>query len=248
MATWVTYSGLSFGKWREASHDAGSIVANPLFVNAMARDFRLRAGSPALRLGFKPFDYAKAGVYGDAAWSKMASEAMPKVEIAPLPPGQVLDEGFESILVGAGPIDDTTLGVGLGGGARSSIAVSEDAAASGKRSLKIVDAPGMQAAFDPHFFYTPRHREGTTHASFDLRAEPGVDVIHEWRDGASPYRVGPNLRVVGGKLSANGAELMDIAAGQWAHFEIEAGLGQASAGTWGLSVALLGQPPVAFPD
>ncbi len=242
-----TYSGLSFDKWREASRDTGSVVADPLFANPAARDFRLRPGSPALKLGFKPFDYSKAGVYGDAAWVRLASSAaMPPLELAPLPPGQVLDEGFEAMPVGAGPIDATALGIGQGGGARSSITVSEDAAASGKRSLKVLDAPGMGNAWDPHFFYSPNHREGVTRSSFDLRVEPGAEVIHEWRDGASPYRVGPNLRVAGGKLSANGAELMDIPAGQWAHFEIVAGLGRSSTGTWDLSVALPGQPPRRF--
>lgn len=242
-----TYSGLSFDKWRQASHDTGSTIADPLFVNPAARDFHLRPGSPALGLGFKPFDYGKAGVYGDMAWVKLASsEAMPALDLAPLPPGQVLDEGFEAIPVGAGPIDATALGTGQGGGARSSVTVSEDAAASGKRSLKVVDAPGMGNAWDPHFFWSPNHREGVTRSSFDLRVEPGADVIHEWRDGASPYRVGPNLRVVGGKLSANGAELMDIPSGQWAHFEIAAGLGKASTGTWDVSVALPGQPSRRF--
>jgi hypothetical protein len=36
------------------------------------RDFHLRAGSPAGKIGFKPFDYSQAGVYGDLEWKNPA--------------------------------------------------------------------------------------------------------------------------------------------------------------------------------
>ncbi|MFN7937275.1 MAG: right-handed parallel beta-helix repeat-containing protein [Bryobacteraceae bacterium] len=41
--------------------DAHSRIADPLFVNAGGGDFRLRAGSPALELGFKPIDLSRVG-------------------------------------------------------------------------------------------------------------------------------------------------------------------------------------------
>lgn len=58
--------------------DTDSRVADPLFANPEAGNWSLPANSPAIALGFKPFDPAKAGVYGDPAWIRNASNpAMP---------------------------------------------------------------------------------------------------------------------------------------------------------------------------
>jgi hypothetical protein len=54
--------GLTLEQWRkERGQDEHSIIADPGFVDPSNGDFRLKPGSPALKLGFEPFDYTKAG-------------------------------------------------------------------------------------------------------------------------------------------------------------------------------------------
>ncbi|MBP1656927.1 MAG: hypothetical protein H6Q31_1528 [Bacteroidetes bacterium] len=47
---------LTFAQWQALGFDTHSVVADPLFVDPENNDFRLKDGSPALALGFKPFD------------------------------------------------------------------------------------------------------------------------------------------------------------------------------------------------
>ena len=54
---------LDFKTWQNVSGgDVNSVYADPKFVDGDALDFRLKPDSPALKLGFKPFDYHRAGL------------------------------------------------------------------------------------------------------------------------------------------------------------------------------------------
>lgn len=57
--------------WLAMGHDKNSIIADPLFVDADKDDYRLKADSPAFKLGFKPIPVEKIGLYKDprrASW------------------------------------------------------------------------------------------------------------------------------------------------------------------------------------
>ncbi len=241
----VTFEGRSLAQWQALGKDAGSIVADPKFADPEHGDFRLLPDSPAAKVGFKPFDPSRAGVYGDPQWIALAKAATyAPVRFAPEPPPPpplTVHDDFETPR--REPVPGARLFVERKG---DSAAVTEETAASGKRSLRIQDAPGLTHAFNPHFFYVPHHKEGVTRCAFDLRIEPGAILYTEWRDDHAPYRVGPSISIRGGKLSAAGKTLVEIPAGQWVHLEVSAGLGTHSTGTWDLRVTLPGQPPKMF--
>ncbi len=57
----IRFDKLSLKQWQKEHQDEHSRIADPLFVNAPAGDFRLDPHSPALELGFVPFDIATVG-------------------------------------------------------------------------------------------------------------------------------------------------------------------------------------------
>lgn len=52
---------ISLKQWRAMGRDLRSLEADPKFQNMAKRDFRLKPGSPALKLGFEPIDLSQVG-------------------------------------------------------------------------------------------------------------------------------------------------------------------------------------------
>ncbi|NPV45843.1 MAG: right-handed parallel beta-helix repeat-containing protein [Armatimonadetes bacterium] len=243
------FMGLSFADWQAQGLDTHSVIADPLFVDAEKLDFRLRPESPALKLGFVPFDWSQAGVYGDTAWvAKARALTYPPVQFAPDPPPTpplTVSDDFEAYPVGAPPLDATVNSEGKG----DSIVVTEETAAEGKQSLRFADQPDLQMYFNPHLVYNPNYAEGTARCSFDVRLEPGAELWYEWRDwSANPYLTGPSLQMAGGVAKVGDRVLTPYPEGQWIHVEVTATLGAKATGTWDLTITLPGQDPQHFAD
>ena len=57
----MKFADVTLEKWRSRGHDLHSLIADPLFVAPMKDDFRLKSGSPAFKLGFRPIDLSGIG-------------------------------------------------------------------------------------------------------------------------------------------------------------------------------------------
>jgi hypothetical protein len=243
----VSFYGKTFADWQALGLDLHSVVADPQFVDAARYDFRLRSTSPALALGFTQIDTREVGLYGDAAWVNEARDLVyPPTVLPPLPPPppplRVADD-FEDTVVGAPP-EDANDQEEKG----ATIRVTDEAAATGKHSLKFTDAAGLSQPWQPHLFYQPHYLTGRVRESLDLRLEPGAHLFTEWRDDSVyPENIGPTVTVLpDGQVTASGRPLLRIPLSQWVHLEIEGAVGKDAATTYAVSITLPGQPPQRF--
>jgi hypothetical protein len=240
--------GLSLEEWRKATgQDEHSRIADPKFEDAARYDFRLKPDSPALALGFKPFDASKAGVRGDGAWRAEADAPLPASIPAPSPPPLSVSENFEGIAPSASGYAPDFAALSHSG-RPDLVVVTEETAASGRRGLKIADEAGLTHAFDPHFYYSPHYGEGLATCSFAIRVEPGAVFYHEWRDtSTSPYKVGPSVWFRDGKMFVGDRAVADVPAGKWLRVKVESRLG-GDRPTWSLAVEIPGAEAVKLKD
>jgi hypothetical protein len=233
----VDFAGKTLEQWRALGHDKNSVVADPLFVDVKKDNFALKPNSPALKLGFVPFDVSKAGRLDArgavAKYLSVAPRAFPAPP--PPPPPTPIAEGFEENAVGSAWQFTTSEDANV---KAATARVSDEHASpfepKGKQSLKFSDAPGQNASFNPHVHADPRFEKVALAGRFDLRRGEGAVLYHEWRDASSPYKVGPSLRVdADGSLRAGGRTLAQIPTGAWHKFEIAHTLGS---GKWSLSL------------
>ena len=68
----IRFAKYSFFEWQKSGKDLHSVIADPGFVNPAQFDFHIRNTSLIRKIGFKPFDYSQAGVYGTDDWKAKA--------------------------------------------------------------------------------------------------------------------------------------------------------------------------------
>ena len=241
----IDFGGVTLDQWRARGHDVHSIIGDPLFVDPENGDFRLKPDSPALKIGFKPFDMSAIGRLTPGQPLPAAPRAFPpKSAPRPLP----IEEGFEELSVGDRAPDATVMEEND----QATIRVTDETAASGKHSLKFIDLPGQKVNWDPHMFYSPGFGEGVLEGSFDLRVEAGTQFYHEWRTypAGGNYVVGPSIWTYpDGSVRVGDRKLFDIPFSQWVRFDIVCGVGDQATGKWTLTVTLSNQKePLRFPD
>ncbi len=238
------FAGKTWADWQFLGHDTTSLVADPLLAAPEKGDWSLRPDSPALTLGFHPFNWKQAGVTGDAAWRQLASTDFGPMPygLKPKPKPLQLSDGFESTPVGAPPSRakrGRTQKAGV-------IAVVADHPSKGQHCLQLTDGPDIEPAFEPHFYYQTNVETGTARVTFDVRTEPDYLLVHEWRDDSTPYRSGPLISFEKGQIRANGKTLTDLPPNTWVHVEITAKIGPESDATWNCTLTLPGQQPQHF--
>ena len=242
----VEFVGHSLAAWQAKGHEQGSQIADPKFANPARADFRLAADSPAVKLGFQPFDSREAGVYGDPTWVRLADGVTyPPLEIAPSPPPLEIDDDFEEQPVGAPPAGARVHVEHRG----DAIVVTDEIAASGKRCVKFVDAPGLKQVFNPHLTYENLgYERGLVRSAFDLRIERDSLIQIEWRDYSDgDYRIGPQLAIRNATLRLGKTAVLPLPVREWIHFEILRDLSATAADGWALQLSWPGQSAREFP-
>ena len=68
----INFQGMSFDEWKQKGQDQNSVIADPEFANIEAGDFTPKNKALLKKIGFKMFDYTKAGVYGSKEWQRKA--------------------------------------------------------------------------------------------------------------------------------------------------------------------------------
>ena len=192
-----------------------------------------------------PFVLKKPGWVKAKSYAKGATDFVGAAEWFPPPPAPIAQD-FEGVPVGEHTPGATTQEENDLNTAR----VTDEQAASGRRSLKFVDGPGQKHRFNPHVFFRTQFKEGRMVGRFAARLDAETRFYYQWRDyRRRGYSTGPTVTVLeGGKLTHRGQPLLTLPAGQWIRFEVLCVLGDRAAGTFGLKVWLPGQAePKVFP-
>jgi len=224
------FSGKNFSQWQSEGNDVGSKIADPLFRDPASDDYRLNADSPALAMGFQPFEISKAGVRGDD-WRAIAkSTNFPEPYTVPEPLPIILRDDFEPGKPG-----------GLFRNASFSHEGNENLISIVKERdnhvLKLQRHPGLKQGYNPHFYWNPNLTEGTGSLSFRIKLPSDSSLQCEWRSKGADYKIGPSLTFKNGRVFSRNRELVSYPAGTWLTVVMEAVPGKIN-GTWSTTIVL----------
>jgi hypothetical protein len=118
----------------------------------------------------------------------------------------------------------------------SAITIASQAGAPGNNQcLRFADSSTFINKFDPYAWATLNHATGTTQATFSLYSDSNTNFIHEWRDNATIYHIGPSFTITSAGVAVAGKVVLPITLNSWNTFHVTAALGT-GAGTWSLDV------------
>ena len=237
------FFGQSLEAWRTDGHDRASQVCDPLFRDPLRGDWRLAPESPALKMGFVPWDWTEAGVpKGDAAWR---AEAMDDTRYPPLKDAPPAPRFFRA----RGSIDFEAFKPGTTGRKKLSffqvygekgVTVTDETAASGKNSLRLADSPKHAANWEPHLIANIGAEEGSVRIRWSFRtdatAHPQFECRDYKQDGVRPYAIGPSVTFAAGHVRAGGRAVADVPVDAWCRMEIVLHVTGPKAGTWSCTV------------
>jgi len=154
----------------------------PKFGRSGHGDYHLALDSPALKLGFKPFDYAQAGVYGDAAWVAKAREVKypqwtSRRRLRRWRFTRTSRPGNRAPVPAAWCRHVENRG--------DAIVVTDETAAGGKRCLKIVGRLRAGEILRPHLTFERTSGYPVGHGPQQLRREDREELALPLRSGAT---------------------------------------------------------------
>ncbi|MBN8217412.1 MAG: right-handed parallel beta-helix repeat-containing protein [Spirochaetes bacterium] len=235
--------------WRvKTPYDHSSLVADPLFVDPLKRDFRPAANSPAWKLGFEPIEVEAIGLRPGNPYRSEQKALQKALGCLPDYSGDPGRPVATSAYVHR-PSKSATLGLqdylGAGGLASifgkggvklyaeqgTSIDLFDDKSRAGGRCLRFYDAPGPK--YDPRLMVNTTETSGRLRLRFAVRLDPerpapltlDVRQLNEL-EGNAPYYSAALLTVSKeGAVMADKTPVAMIPPGAWAEFELATGLG-----------------------
>ena len=214
----------TFAEWQASGRDQNSIIADPGFVDAANRDFRLKPDSPAFALGFKPILMTTVGLQGPEEWRSLPDQYEHRHYESAVPakiwPTADDFEDYDVDEIPAGALADE-------GGAR--VRITNDKAASGRQSMRFDDAANV-TSWKPHwctYLESPGNKLRFSCSLFNDPAKP-ASINLEFRDWPKGKKLetGPYIQFLpnGTVRVPDGNRWKQVGTfppGQWVHVEIE---------------------------